>query len=298
MKDFDFQPQSSTGSLLGSVVLPRSLTDLSIWKKTPFDPAHAIADLYLLANSTNGTHRLSRGVVVEYEAGECLWSNKGLAERWGWRRESVERFMVELEKSEIIRRREIDQYGKVIKLLEYEPCLYSQRTPNGQPIVQPTDTEPYTEGDGDRRREGDGGADPHRLIHLVDVLKYFETNGSGYSANDVTEQWLYYDAMRDPKTGEWQKPRGQFGGMVRISDWRSELANALLRFGKKKNVAAHKTRERWHVEKELDSVREQIRLHSRMNWPGNKPIPEKMASEFAALLERRTLLEHELRDAK
>lgn len=281
MKDFDFQPQSSTGSLLGSVVLPRSLTDLSIWKKTPFDPAHAIADLYLLANSTNGTHRLSRGVVVEYEAGECLWSNKGLAERWGWRRESVERFMVELEKSEIIRRREIDQYGKVIKLLEYEPCLYSQRASNGQPTVQPTGIEAYTEGDRDRRREGDGGAEPHRLIHLVDVLKYFATNGSGYSSDDVTEQWLYYDAMRDPKTGEWQKPRGALGNMVRVTDWRSELGAALLKFGGKKNgslspnvLAIQDQKSKQTLIRELSDLEDEVHLDRVGNLPRD---PEKTA---------------------
>lgn len=172
MKDFDFAPETCSRTLIGGVRLPRDLTDLTVWRKTPFDPAHALCDLYMLANTAPGSHKLARGITVDYEAGECLWSNKALAGRWGWRRESVERFMVELEKSEIIRRREAGQYGKVIKLTEFdtEPDTEpdTQRTPNAQPLDHPTGTE----GVGDRSRgeengvgEGEGNAPSPATVH-------------------------------------------------------------------------------------------------------------------------------------
>jgi len=145
MKDFDFEPESSADTLQGHVLMPRALTELSAWKKTPADTAHAICDLYMLANRTPGQHTLERGLVVDYVVGECLWSNKGLAARWGWQRDSVEKFMVELEKSEIITRRPVGQYGKVIKLTDYvtQPAAkphrnHTETTPNPQPSSHPS----------------------------------------------------------------------------------------------------------------------------------------------------------------
>lgn len=119
------------------------------------------------------------------------------------------------------------------------------------------------------------------MIHLVDVLKYFETNGSGYSAADVTEQWLYYDAMRDPKTGEWQKPRGALGNMVRVTDWRSELGAALLKFGGKKNgalspnvLAIQDQKSKQTMIRELSDLEDEIHMDRVGNLPRD---PEKTA---------------------
>lgn len=255
MKDFEFQPESNSGTLLGGVRLPRELTDLSVWQKKPFDPAHALCDLYMVANNTSGTFTNARGIVIDYEAGEILHTAKGLADRWGWKRESVEKFLVELEKSEIIRRRPIAQYGQVIKLVEFDTNPDSQRPSNFHPSGQPaghraghpnghgkgsemdTGRDTVGEGVGDWSGEGVGEGAPPRIVTLAQAQKYFSENDSCYPPEDVREQWLYYDAMRDPKTGEWQKPRGSTGAMTRISDWRSELANALLRFAEKNPAA-------------------------------------------------------------
>lgn len=158
MKDFEFQPESNSGTLLGGVRLPRELTDLSVWQKKPFDPAHALCDLYMVANNTSGTFRNGRGIVINYEAGEILHTAKGLADRWGWKRESVERFLVELEKSEIIRRRPIAQYGQVIKLLEFDTNPDAQPTLNLNPLGHPEGQPPgHGKGHPDEHPKGSGG---------------------------------------------------------------------------------------------------------------------------------------------
>ena len=252
MKDFEFQPESNSGTLLGGVRLPRELTDLSVWQKKPFDPAHALVDLYMVANNTSGTFTNQRKITIDYEAGEILHTAKGLADRWGWKRESVEKFLVELEKSEIIRRRPIAQYGQVIKLIEFDTNPDSKSMLNSNPAGHPTGQpeghraghptghgkdsggDTVGEGVGDWSGEGVGEGAPPRIVTLAQAQKYFAENESGYTPDQVREQWLYYDAQRDPKTGEWQKPRGHTGTMVRITDWRSELANALLKFADKK----------------------------------------------------------------
>lgn len=227
MKDFDFTPETNASDLTGYVLMPRGVSALSVWQKKPFDAAHALADLFVKANTDAGEWTNNRGMVIKYQAGWVIWTNKGLAESWGWRRESVERFMVELEKSEVIRRHEVGQYGKVIELLEYvQPIGHpngSERAANGQPDGHRTDTV----GDG-VYGEGEGEAPP-RPITLDMAVKWCEANGAGYSRDQIAEQWGYYDATRDPQSGHWQRP-GRAGVQFPISDWRSELSRALAKF--------------------------------------------------------------------
>jgi hypothetical protein len=78
-----------------------------------------------------------------------------------------------------------------------------------------------------------------RVVNLEQAIAWMDENASGYSHDQIREQWLYYDAMRHPETGAWQKPRGNLGVMVPITDWRSELAGALQRFGEKKAAAVN-----------------------------------------------------------
>jgi hypothetical protein len=227
MKDFDFTPATSASDLTGHVLMPRGVASLSVWKKKPYDAAHALADLFVKANTEAGEWTNNRGLTIAYQAGWVIWTNKGLAEEWGWRRESVERFMVELEKSDIIRRHDVGQYGKVIELLDYvQPDGHrtdTERTPNGQPDGHRTDTV----GDG-VYGEGEGEAPP-RPITLEMAVKFCEENGAGYSRAEIAEQWGYYDATRDPQTGMWQR-QGRAGVCIPISDWRSELSRALAKF--------------------------------------------------------------------
>lgn len=70
--------------------------------------------------------------------------------------------------------------------------------------------------------------------------------------------------------------------------WRTWGAN-------KKNAAKKGARERWQVEKDLLTAREQLRTHAKLTWAANKPLPKKIAADFDALVERRKVLEEELK---
>lgn len=231
MKDVDFEPELSAGQLIGGAVLPREVADLTIWKKTPFDAGHALTDIYMLANTESGQHRLKRGPVVDYRPGWCLWSNKALAARWGWRRDAVERFLVELEKSEIIRRHDIAQYGKVIELIEFgQPFGHptgSERAANGQPFGHPTGTEGEGEG-----VIGEGeGVEPaakselggNNFPSLVQAVAYFAKNGSGYTEDQVRLAW--HDCNQTVRDGTWM----DWQGRAPVGDWRSRMETVLGR---------------------------------------------------------------------
>lgn len=106
---------------------------------------------------------------------------------------------------------------------------------------------------------------PPRIVTLDQAVKWMADLGSGYTADQVREQWLYYDAMRCPDSGEWQKPT-RTGAMIRISDWRSELGRALAKFaegvtgsGVEKNGGGETAAQRvFTLDKRIEELEEQI----------------------------------------
>lgn len=303
MKDFDFTPEPSNAVLIGGAILPRELTDLSIWKKTPADAAHALCDLFLMANNEKGAHRLEGGMEVNYEPGWCLWSNKALADRWGWKRETVERFMVELEKSEIILRPDLGQNRKAIILRDFvqlsgHPLGHPKEQPTGQLSGQPTGQPKDTERARARVQSIESGASaPPRIIELETVLAYFRANRSGFTDDQVTEQFRYYDAMRHPVTGDWQRPVGKLGVMTPISDWRSEMSRALSKFatggseaGAEKNGGGQNgespAQALFRLDRRIKDLNEQID-----GFEDTQPeLAEKLRGELAAVQAERSRL--------
>jgi hypothetical protein len=101
------------------------------------------------------------------------------------------------------------------------------------------------------------------------------------------ELWLARMNGRERWPADWARKL--------VADWRVEFRT----WGKtKKNATAAPNgahRERWQIEKDLETVRVQLREHPKVGWPANKPMPQKIAGEFDALVQRRGELEKELK---
>lgn len=80
----------------GWVSLYRSLAHSDLWLSEKFTRGQAWVDMLMNANHTNGYIRV-RGNRVHLARGQLGWSQKTLAERWGWSRGKVIRFFNELE---------------------------------------------------------------------------------------------------------------------------------------------------------------------------------------------------------
>lgn len=83
------------------IKLYRSLLNNDLYLIKPFDRLHAWIDLLLLAE--NKTHKkLWRGKMTEFKRGDVNLSIERLAERWGWSRGKVERFLSNLSDMEMV----------------------------------------------------------------------------------------------------------------------------------------------------------------------------------------------------
>ena len=83
----------------GWIKLWRCITDNDFWQQKPYSPGQAWVDLMMMANHKEGTIRKG-GVVITVKRGQVGASERYLAERWGWSRGKVRRFLNTLKKSQ------------------------------------------------------------------------------------------------------------------------------------------------------------------------------------------------------
>ena len=80
----------------GFIKLHRSLTRHWLWSDKPFSKGQAWVDILLLA-TWKDSKELYRGKLVQRSPGEVSASILWFADRWGWHRDTVRRFLATLE---------------------------------------------------------------------------------------------------------------------------------------------------------------------------------------------------------
>lgn len=85
----------------GYVSLHRKICNSKIWAEKPFSKGQAWIDLIMLANREDG-YFIKRGIRVQVKRGEVGWSKEKLAERWGWSRGKMYRFLGYLSEQEMV----------------------------------------------------------------------------------------------------------------------------------------------------------------------------------------------------
>lgn len=101
----------------GWILLYRSIRDSWIWDKKPFDPARAWIDLILDANHDKG--KVFTGTsLIDVKRGQDWVSIRSLAERWGWSKDKVRKFLRILESDSMIRIN-TTPFGTLLTIVNY-----------------------------------------------------------------------------------------------------------------------------------------------------------------------------------
>jgi len=132
----------------GYIILWRCIRDNHFWQDKPFDRSRAWIDLLMMANHTDGIIR-SRGISVPVSRGQVGTSEVVMADKWGWSRGKVRRFLAELRKQgQIVQQN--SNVNSLITITNYD--LYqmvstaddtANSTADGQQTVQQTDSKQY-----------------------------------------------------------------------------------------------------------------------------------------------------------
>lgn len=85
----------------GYISIHRQITDHWLWEDKPFSYGQAWIDLILLANHED-RQKPYKGQMKTYHRGDVNVSLTFLADRWGWSRQKVRRFINLLENAEMV----------------------------------------------------------------------------------------------------------------------------------------------------------------------------------------------------
>ena len=105
----------------GWIKIHRRLSDNPIWTCEPFTRGQAWIDLLMLANYEDSFFYV-RNIKVDVKRGQVAWSEPKLAERWGWSRTKLRKFLKDLEKEQqlIQQKNNVTQIITIIKYEEYQ----------------------------------------------------------------------------------------------------------------------------------------------------------------------------------
>ena len=96
----------------GFVKVYRNITNNTLWDDKPFSRGHAWIDLLLRVN-----HKPSKVLVddtwIEIKPGETIWSIKDMANRWGWSRGKVARFVDGLQTEHMVNQKRTSKFTKI-----------------------------------------------------------------------------------------------------------------------------------------------------------------------------------------
>lgn len=102
----------------GYILLYRKFLDNPLLNIKPFCKGYAWIQLISLANHTLGYIRVKNGTLVKVQRGECGYSEKALADLFGWSRNKLRRFLEQLKNEKMIQQKIVENHS-IIKILKY-----------------------------------------------------------------------------------------------------------------------------------------------------------------------------------
>lgn len=122
----------------GWIILLRTIQDNFLWKIRPYSKGQAWVDLILTANHQNNKVLIENETLL-VKRGELITSQRKLAEKWGWSRNTVRTFLALLEKEKMIELKTTHQLSHLI-IINYnrlQKISPTNRAINEPPIEPP-----------------------------------------------------------------------------------------------------------------------------------------------------------------
>ena len=204
----------------GYIKLDRSILDHWLWSRKPFGMGQAWIDLILLANHKD-VKRYRDGKVKTFQRGTITTSYDTLAERWGWDRKKVMRFISVLISDGMVSKNGTT-HGTTVSLVNYDKFQgggTTDGTTDGLPMGLPMDyrwtadgtqTKMNNNDNNDKNEKNERGQSPTPTSSsppsLEEVKLYAQVTGA---VSDPETFFRYYEER------DWKRTRG-----LPIDNWR------------------------------------------------------------------------------
>lgn len=191
----------------GWIYLHRKLLDNPFWTCETFTRGQAWVDLLFLANYSDSFFYV-RGNKVNVKTGQVAWSEPKLAERWGWSRTKLRKFLNDLEKEQQIIQQK-NTITQIITINNYSEYQKKEQQKDSRKTAEEQQKDVSNKGiikDNKGKRNSKVFVPPQ----LEDVIKYFNENG--YSKESAIKSFNYYDISN------WVDSRGN-----KIRNWKQKM---------------------------------------------------------------------------
>jgi hypothetical protein len=113
------------------ISLKRTLANHHLWLSEPFSRGQAWIDL-LFQTNYKPSHIFVRGIRVDIQRGQLVWSQDAMAQRWRWGRKKVASFLIELEADNRITRQRHDRIDviTICNYAQYQSAIKQSGTTN------------------------------------------------------------------------------------------------------------------------------------------------------------------------
>lgn len=163
----------------GWISVYRSLWNHWLWKDKPFSKGQAWIDLLMLANHAD-EKRLVRGSVKTFKKGTVNLSMTSLAERWGWHRSTVKKFISLLEKDKMLTT-EVTTQGTTLTIENYS--IYQAANTGGATTIAtapPTTMRQRCDSTTDINNNDNNDNNDNKNIYIAQIEGEFDALWSKY----------------------------------------------------------------------------------------------------------------------
>lgn len=186
----------------GYIIIWRCIRDNHFWQDKPFDRSRAWIDLIMWANHTDGFIR-QRGISVPIKRGQVGVSEVTLADKWGWSRGKVRRFLKDLVKTQQIEQQN-NNVTSLITITNYNLYQLSgtaDDTASSTADGQQTDSKQYPKNNGNNEKK-------KRVVYpsLEEVKTYCLERGNSVDPN---------------KWHDYYSSNGWMVGKNKMKDWKA-----------------------------------------------------------------------------
>lgn len=190
---------------VGYVAIFRQIFNHWLWHEKPFSKGQAWIDLLLLANHSN--HKKPKGdKIVTYYRGDVNRSVLFLADRWGWDRKTVKRFLRVLEADNMIVVKGTTQ-GTTITIVNYDfwqksgsTIWTTYGTTYGTAYGTTHGTQTIMNNNDKKEKKGEGIPHPQPSPSLDEIKT--ECREQGYTSVNAEKFFSYYEGRNWKLGGE------------------------------------------------------------------------------------------------
>lgn len=181
----------------GWIKVYRKIEDNPIWNEKPFSSGQAWIDLVILANHKPQPIRVKNGEIIIVNRGQVGVSKKGLADRWGWSRGRVSRYLQRLSSLKMIQQNIVENHT-ITTILEYNQYqgVATNESTNGQQTGQQTDTNNNVKNDKNVKKGLLDFSSIQNYVYAkglnVDVdkfIKFYKNKKYAKSVNQLLHEW-------------------------------------------------------------------------------------------------------------